>query len=154
MTATRPCKRCGKPMRGRIDKVYCSDHCRYADWADGIGERRDIRPCWYCGVPSDTIDHVPPTRIRDFLTERKITKYPFIELWACRECNCLLGSRPIWDVHRRKAFVKKALAKKYRRFLEVPDWTDAELSRLGRGLLPYVLQGLALQEHVRKRLRW
>jgi endogenous inhibitor of DNA gyrase (YacG/DUF329 family) len=30
----RPCKRCGKMFRGRATKVYCSDRCRFADWAD------------------------------------------------------------------------------------------------------------------------
>ena len=121
MATLRPCKRCGTAMRGRADKVYCSDRCRFADWAEGRGERRDIRPCWYCGVPSDSIDHVPPQRIRDFLVERKITKYRFAEVWSCRECNSLLGARPIWDVHRRKRFIKQALRKKYRRYLAIPE---------------------------------
>jgi len=141
-------------MRGRVDKVYCSDRCRYADWADGLGDRRDIRPCWYCGIPSDTIDHIPPIRIRDFLVERKITKYPFVELWACRECNGMLAARPIWDVHRRKAFIKKALRQKYRRYLATPAWTDAEIGRLGPGLQPYVLYGLAIQQQTEDRLKW
>jgi 5-methylcytosine-specific restriction endonuclease McrA len=134
-------------MRGRADKVYCSDRCRYADWAEGFGDRRDIKPCWYCGVPSDTIDHIPPRKIRDFLVERKMTQYPFVELWACRECNLLLGARTIWDVHRRKAFIKKALKRKYRRYLNIPPWSDAEISRLGPGLQPVVLHGLAMREH-------
>jgi hypothetical protein len=33
-TRSRPCKRCEKMFRGRKTKVYCSDRCRFADWAD------------------------------------------------------------------------------------------------------------------------
>lgn len=142
-------------MRGRMDKVYCSNRCRYADWAEGLGERRDIRPCWYCGVPSDTIDHVPPQSVRPYLVDRKLDgRYPFIEVWCCRECNSLLGARAIWNVHRRKVYIKKALARRYRRILATPPWSDAELAELGRGLQPTVLLGLALQDRVRQRLKW
>jgi hypothetical protein len=31
---SRPCKRCGKMFRGRATKIYCSDRCRFADWAE------------------------------------------------------------------------------------------------------------------------
>jgi hypothetical protein len=106
-------------------------------------------------VPADTVDHIPPQSVRRFLADRGLDKkYKFIEVWCCRECNCLLGARALWTIERRKKFIKVALRKRYKKFLRIPEWTDREISRLGPGLQPVVLNGLAIQQLIESRLRY
>ena len=76
-----------------------------------------------------------------------------MEVRACRECNsAILGARGLWTVASRKRFVKKALARKYKKVLNMPQWDDAEIGRLGPVLQRHVLHGLALQAWVQARI--
>jgi hypothetical protein len=147
------CRRCGKPFTTkRRDKVYCSDACRYLDWK---GRAHEPYPCRYCGMPADTIDHIPPRAARERLQELGLAaRFPDIEVWCCHECNCLLGARALWTIELRKRFVKLALRRKYARFLRIPSWTDAEISRLGPNLKDSVLAGIIMREMIEERLQY
>lgn len=114
-----------------------------------------VQPCEYCGMPADSLDHVPPQAVRPFLAESWLKdRYPFVEVWACRECNCILGSRALFTVSARAAFIKKALAKRYAKFLRTPEWTDAELSKLGYVLQKIVINAIVMKELVKSRIKW
>ena len=106
-------------------------------------------------MPADTVDHVPPISVRGFLFERGFAKrYPFLEVRSCHECNCILGARALWTPERRKEFIKKALRKRYKKYLTIPEWTDADIGRLGPGLQVMVLHGLAMLALTKERLKW
>jgi hypothetical protein len=151
----KTCKRCSKVIRGRRDKIYCSDRCRFADWAEYRTTLPEAKPCRYCGLACDTIDHIPPQSVRPRLVELGIAnRYPFIEVWCCRECNTLLGARALWTVETRKKFIKQALRKRYHRYLNAPEWTDREISHLSGTLQRYVLNREIIKAMVEKRLTW
>lgn len=106
------CRLCGKLFTYRSNKIFCSDICRAKSWR--MPSTDPVEACYYCGVPADTIDHVPPRAARPAIIQTGLTsRYPFVEIPSCRECNCLLGARPLWLVKQRKKFVKGALKRRY-----------------------------------------
>lgn len=147
-----PCEFCSRLFLYRPRKRFCSDRCRFKAWDTGINQR----PCAYCGVPADTVDHVPPISIRGSLVTLGETRWPFIEVPACHECNNLFGDRPPWTVLGRKAEIKKLLRKRYRKYLAIPEWEDREIMEHDpRGLLgSYIREGIFIRDVIRKRLKW
>jgi hypothetical protein len=142
------CRRCGKQFRFRAGKHYCSDICRVTTW------RETAQACFYCGVPADTVDHVPPRIARPLLIEHNVTRWKFVEVPACQECNSYLGARQPWDLAGRKAMMKQFLRRRYRAFVEMPEWTDEEKTALGRGLSDFVTESQVLARLIRARLAW
>ncbi len=131
---------------------FCSVTCRAKAWADPA-----LKPvahqCYYCGDVADTIDHVPPQVSRPNLMMLGLWKrYPFVEVQCCRECNTLLGCRPLWTLTERKKFIKKALRKRYSRYLSIPDWTPEDVSDLGYTLQRLIVHGLSVRDWVQSRL--
>lgn len=142
------CRNCSKKFKARRGKRYCSDMCRYEAW------KLTSEPCFYCGCAADTTDHVPPRSARAILLEFSVERWPFIEVPACHECNCALGARPLWTLPERKAFVKKWIRKRYRYYLNLPEWTEREVSKLGYNLKTIVEVSTIIAELARRRLKW
>lgn len=120
----------------------------------------DATPCYYCGMPADSIDHVLPQSavakvansglgIAESLTTAH-TEY----VHACRDCNGRLGKRIFQTLADRKRFIKTRLRRKYQSLLESPAWTEEELNNLGPELQRYVRQQQHLRYVVQARLRW
>ena len=149
----RACRNCGKLItKGRKDKEFCHDACRYTYWRDNPGS---LPACYYCGMPADSIDHVPPQSARPRLAELGLAgHYPHAEVDACRECNCLLGARPLWRLYERKLFIKKALRKKYRKVLRMKEFSDSELAQFGYNLKTMIISRSIMAEIVRARIAW
>ena len=80
--------------------------------------------CVYCGEAADSMDHFPPVSygLHGFL------------LPACRECNCIAGTKYPLNFEGRMHHVKKRLRQKYKRHLLTPEWTKDEISELGYNL--------------------
>jgi hypothetical protein len=131
---------------------------RLAMLAAGVAARRrnqDLAPCVYCGVAANSIDHVPPQSARPRLLELGLErKYPFFEVEACRECNSALGARGLWTLVARRDYIKKFLRRRYRGFLNIPDWTDTELAQLSPMMLEYTLNGIAIRDFTRDRISY
>lgn len=82
------------------------------------------------------------------------SRYPFVEVHCCRECNSLLGARPFWTPESRKEFIKKALAKRYRKFCNVKRWTERELEEFDYNLRTYIINAMMQADILRKRLEF
>lgn len=154
-----PCKRCGASTKTKRSwQQYCSDRCRWQDW--NARHPRNARsldadlsdPCYYCGVIADTKDHVPPLSVRSRLITLGIDRWTFVEVPACRECNNALGARSLFTLTERKRYMKAWLLRRYKRYLNLPEWTDAELGRMGPTLQSHVLQQIIIADVTRKRL--
>jgi len=115
-----------------------------------------LEPCYYCGLPADTIDHVVPQTLLDRLPELHCS--PTLEadtVPACRECNTGLGPRFYNSLAERKEAAHDYLRRRYRKLIEMPDWSDAELADLADGHLKnYVRASIALRAELLRRLRW
>lgn len=153
------CQRCGCEFScERKNRMYCSPRCRFNAWYAKKHQAPGCpRPCVYCGAISDTIDHIPPQHVRAFLAEEfGDRRWPFLEVPACRECNCVLGGKALWTVGSRKRFMKEWIRKRYARYLKMPEWSDEEIAGLShRGeILKTVVYGMAIKKMTRQRLLW
>jgi hypothetical protein len=148
------CALCGKLFKSRPNKRYCSDRCRFQAWMRGKEE--PAPPCHYCGMPADTVDHVPPRSVRSIILQEGATRWPFVEVDACHECNSLLGAQPPWTVSGRKDEIKKKLQRKYRRYLKIPRWTDEELAEYDKKstLGSFIHEGVMIKRITEDRLKW
>ena len=91
--------------------------------------------CFYCNAPADTLDHVPPLTMIDYMPYEERRKYgiPAVLLPCCSECNVNLGDKALADTISRLEFLEWH----YDKFLQTQRgmWTEEEINKLG-----YVLQ--------------
>jgi hypothetical protein len=110
--------------------------------------------CFYCGLPANSIDHVVPQSVLYMLEDtghsthgNRVMKVP-----CCHECNCLLGASCQSTLTERKKSLKDKLRHRYRKYLDLPDWTDQELSELGDHLRKEIFASLAIRDLTRLRI--
>ena len=119
-------------------------------------------PCTYCGMPASTKDHVVPLSLLanieglgDDLRDEILKKLPkLIAVYACNQCNRVLGNRFFRTITGRRAAVKDYLREKYARVLHQPDWAESEIEELGYGLQDFVRRRKELKRVVIERLKW
>lgn len=97
---------------------------------DCLYEPIDGDECVYCGLPRTGWDHVPPLHFVARMAEEdrnraNLRKYP-----CCQECNSFLGSHILRTFEDRKRHVRARIRRKYRKWIEMPDWDSEELSEL------------------------
>lgn len=89
--------------------------------------------CTYCGAAADSLDHVVPYSW-NHVKKRKGnagSQGSGEKVWSCRECNSLLGDKPLFTVEQRRDYIRKALSK---RASKTAVWSDEELDELGPSL--------------------
>ncbi len=145
----RACASCLKSFRPtRRWSRFCSTSCRRTAARETLEYT-----CEYCGIVADSVDHVPPTSIRPTLVDLGLDlHFPFFEVRACRECNSTLSDRGLWTLGTRRAYIAERLKKRYRRYLEIPDWTPDELMALEERLRKLTIQGLAVRDLTLRRI--
>ncbi len=78
------------------------------------GYEIEVTPCYYCGIPSESIDHVPPRCYVQELVDLGIVRMKDLFLLpACIDCNVVLGRRPLYDLDARRQFISIQLAYKF-----------------------------------------
>ncbi len=104
--------------------------------------------CIYCGLPAHGLDHVPPRAI----TERVELECRYRIVPSCRECNCGLGAIAIVTLDGRRRHLLKWYRRRYKRLLQMPDWTEEELAALGPTMRNHVLASQAAAKLLRLRM--
>lgn len=122
--------------------------CRYRE----IGEIGD--PCLYCGVPSDTWDHVPALIAAEHMKDLEIDIGDLRKFPACNQCNSFLGSVRIDSVPERRSIVLKVLRRKYAKHLAMPDWSEEELAELSDEFADDVRRHSRFASFIRQRTAW
>lgn len=97
-------------------------------------------------MPADTIDR------KAIIELGHQTRFPFVEVDCCRECNVLLGARCLWTVRDRRHYIRDKLAKRYRSHLSTPEWSREEIAALGRSLQARIEADLVIRDIVRQRI--
>jgi hypothetical protein len=112
--------------------------------------------CFYCGMPSDSIDHVPAYHWLDDLGADYFASngIDLFRVHACRECNSMLGTDGIFCPLERRKSIQDELRKKYRRALKSVRWSLDELEELGDGLRKYVKNSDDFRMLMRKRVSY
>ncbi len=106
------------------------------------------RECWYCGEPADTKDHCPPlAAIGDGVRTDARWLIP-----CCSECNSLLGARSHTNPVMRRDAARNLIRTRYRRILQTPEWTDAEIKELDGRLKRTVLVAVRERSYLEARL--
>jgi len=103
--------------------------------------------CTYCGALATDRDHVVPVAYQGV---RYFTSSNWV--WACSECNSFLVDQMLVTVQDRAAFLAERLAKRYRRVINMPHWTQEELSELGDRMRMEVQRGLKMKRLVAQRI--
>ena len=73
---------------------------------------------------------------------------------ACRECNSALGDRVYQTLADRKREAQAHLRRKYRKLLQMPGWTEEELTDVGPSLRSSIGEALKRRDEIRERCRW
>lgn len=120
-----------------------------------------LEPCYYCGLPAESVDHVVPQalldewiRLGDLENYHKATRGRRLTVPSCQQCNSILGCKLDQTLEHRKLRLKARLRTKYQRVLGMPDWTPEELDKLGPRLREHVESGLRLRALARRRIAW
>lgn len=113
-----------------------------------------LTPCIYCGIVCDSIDHIPPRSMRAQLSGVELAAIGQQEVPSCRECNSVLGGRPILTITERRAYIKAALHCRYKSYLRIPNWTEDELKEFGESLRGMIRRNMAVRDIVRQRIAW
>lgn len=100
--------------------------------------------CIYCGEHANSREHFPPA---------SLTRFGVI-LPACTECNCFAGTYWNTDFRERAEYVKQKIRSRYKKMLNVPDWSKAELDKLGYNLQTKIRAWQRQKEILRERLAW
>lgn len=103
--------------------------------------------CAYCGLPSDTKDHVIPQSEKAYNPYDKDHTVP-----CCRECNSTLGAKPFYSVAERASYLRRVYEKKYEKILKIPTWEPHEIEELSGRLQTNIMQSQWLKQEVRMRL--
>lgn len=114
--------------------------------------------CCYCGDIATCLDHVVPvsysqksgTRINDLTSEEKIKK---LTVGCCTECNSLLSNHMFDSIASRAEYLSDQVAKRHKKLLKSPAWTDEELEELEGSLKVRVMAKQKLKELTIERLR-
>lgn len=123
---------------------------------------KHVEPCYYCGMPATSIDHVVPRKLLNLLhslddeltTQTLMNRNRTLLVRSCRECNSLLSSRYDESLLSRKRRLRKILHKRYKNVLLTPSWTDTDLNIMGYTVKTYIEQQIKLKTLIQKRLAW
>lgn len=117
----------------------------------------NLTECVYCGEVPIEWDHFLPLKFVHMLAvvEPELA-HPY-RRWmflvpACKECNVLVGTEVFTSFDVKKTFIKEKIESRYRKILELPDWTEQELIDAGEGLASAVRASTRQRDEIRNRL--
>tara|TARA_Y100000590_G_C15537996_1_gene945807 strand:- start:41 stop:661 length:621 start_codon:yes stop_codon:yes gene_type:complete len=123
-----------------IYKLYCPDD-----------RKRFI--CFYCGLPADTVDHVPPLNcVLNLRAEYENLNY--LRVPSCGECNRLGSDEPHIEPFERKDFIQAKIREKYKKYLKAPDWEEEEIEEMGFSLRGSIEAMMALKYLIAYRITY
>lgn len=116
--------------------------------------RRIKQPaCIYCGLRATTVDHFVPLSVVAMLATVGNVKGKFL-LPSCGECNGIASNSIFRTVAAKRRYIHERLRKKYRKLLELPDWSEEEKDEIGWNLRTSVEAGMAQKSVLLQRLAW
>lgn len=140
------------------DGALCciSSNCLVARNHDRIKGMENGDPCYYCGLPASSVDHVVPRAFLSAISgvDLSVNRHRILTVPACRECNSLLGASYQGTLEERKAHLKSILKTRYRKLLSSPPWSEAELEEIGPHLREEIERNMRNRDLIEARIRW
>lgn len=122
---------------------------------------RDAKACYYCGEPATSVDHVIPRKalqmlrtLNDSTVTEEILGGRVLLVPACRECNSALGATIDLSLLNRRRRAKEHIINKYFQYLNMPNWSDKEISEKGYSLRQLIIRGQDEKARATNRLRY
>jgi Zn-finger protein len=103
------------------------------------------RICFYCGEPASDREHVYPKSV---FGERGF------KVWSCGECNTIASNKVFETIDDKGEYIRRGLAKKYKKLYSFPDWDEDELSEISGSLRKKIIAWMEAKSWIRKRLNW
>lgn len=148
------CEGCALPATKLIlfeNRRYCT---RCAFDAEVDIERRDLAAlidwcnthavCIYCGDGEEHREHVIP---------RHAGLATFV-VASCAECNLIVGGRVFSTILEKQDHIRSRIARRYKKLLAMPEWTDEEIADLKARLREYVTGCSTTAKWIRARMDW
>lgn len=94
----------------------------------------DEERCLYCGMPKQSLDHVPALSwVGAYGSEYFVNYgYKFLLVPCCSECNNWLGSLKKFTLLERVTHVENKIWQKYEPYINGPVWEEDEIAEMGR----------------------
>lgn len=144
---------------------------KYKDYAKDYHDiafkhaRKGQYPCFYCGVPSQSIDHFIPQvyveTLKSLAEINGVTRDESVEILtiqrfipACLECNGIASNIVFKNPDQKKSYIKKKLEVKYKKIINLPKWDEDEIEELSYLLKISVKSGLSNKQIILGRLAW
>lgn len=109
--------------------------------------------CWYCGDPSDTLDHCPSVSAAYAYGPETLANngIKLLLIPSCRECNNLLGDVAIFVPEQRGYFIYEMLNHRYRKTNKWKEFAEEEV-RGGSFLEKFLKNSTTVKKAVERRL--
>ena len=121
------------------------------------GERSENNLYWlciYCGEPATCRDHVPPiTRVCDYESYGLKKEY-YLLAPSCQSCNSILASSLQETILARIEYVKDKLKSKFKKHLDSYEWSEEEISELGKNLRSKIVTENKRSQLARRRVEY
>lgn len=132
--------------------------CNRSNWLRLAGKYRRLElgdQCVYCGDPATTRDHFIPVSVVAMLADSNpVPQYAKVTLPCCSHCNSVAEAKVFKTVGAKRRYIQNRLAKKHRKLLNSPPWSDDEINQLGRTLRTKILADQQLARRLRCRIAW
>lgn len=140
------CMWCGERFTSdRKSAKFCSDRCRFA--------YSKCKPCKYCGEAADGKDHFIPKAFT--LTMQNLGwSVKEVIVPCCRECNSTAGAKVFRTLTEKRKYIQSQYRIKYKKLINSPDWTEAEIEQVGPTLQSHVKYSQSAKKIIMARLRW
>ena len=104
--------------------------------------------CTYCGAyDGNHRDHVIPVSYTSIKRNYSVGQI----VPSCCECNSTLGDRMYVTVPERAAFLFNVYSVKYRTLLDMPTWTEDELSEMSINFQKQIKRRILQQTIIKER---
>lgn len=122
-------------QKNRNRKAYdrMDVHYRVHPWAEK-------GKCFYCGLQSNAVDHVPPISWAYALGTDWMYEHgaPFLKVPCCNHCNSKLGEKRLFTLRQRKGYIAAYLREKFSKQRESEPFSIDEINELKGWLKGYV----------------
>lgn len=103
------------------------------DLREDYGKGLVTVPCFYCGVPANSEDHVLPLVALDSLLCAEtvpVASDLMTIVPSCLECNSLAGDKVFNSRAEKKRYIQRRLQNRYADVLRRPTWEDEEIAEM------------------------
>ena len=106
--------------------------------------------CIYCGEPASQRDHVIPHSVVNGTDASRTYDHADV-VPACRDCNGALTNKPLLTISERATWLHQRMERKLAK-MNRQQWTEEEISALGKTLQAYVRREQSKLHEIERRL--